>query len=152
MRMRIRIADLFEMEYQGPPAVWNDVLRTHFGGPPVEVDRPAPSAPEPQADPPPSPPDLDADSLFEHLAGIGGRRSEKDAVLVAVWEHDGVRRDVGFDEVARSVHGRGAFRDVRVKPHLLKHVNRSRMLDTGSRRETVRLTSKGRRYVESLAR
>jgi hypothetical protein len=148
MRARIRIADIFDMEFEGTATAWNELLRPLFGGPPAEERAPSATSPSRVARPSPE----HTGTVYAQLAEIGGRRGEKDAVLVAVWEHDGMRRDVGFDEVARTVHALDAFRDVRVKPHLLKHVNRSRMLDAGNRRESVRLTAKGRRYVESLGR
>ncbi len=94
------------------------------------------------------PPDID--EILDDLAEAGGRRAEKDAVLVAVWGHGGSRGDVAFRDVATTLHAHDDFRDVRVKPHLLKHISRSRMLAPGELRETAHLTDKGRRYVEEL--
>jgi len=173
MRARIRTEQV-ELEYHGGAALWNEVLRPLLGGPEMR-DEPA-SDPAPPAecpagrtprssggDPPdddaprgggprPTPETTDGDALFAQLAEQGGRRAEKDAVLVAVWLLGGIRHEVTFDAVARRLHADEAFADVRVKPHLLKHVSRTKLLDAGERRETVRLNVKGRRYVESLVR
>ena len=66
-------------------------------------------------------------------------------MLATVWLLGGTQHDVRFDDVARRLRGVHHFRDVRVKPHLLKHCSRSHMLEPGSERETVRVTKKGMR-------
>ena len=57
-----------------------------------------------------------------------------------------------LSSVARHLHAIDAFRDVRVKPHLLKHCNRSKLLEPGAERAAVRLTAKGRRYIAAMTR
>jgi len=148
MRVKIRLAD-YEMEYDGPAAVWDDVLQPHFGGPAAgdgEADDSGPTPTDADAHG-----DDDTAQAWAALADSEGRRAEKDAVLLAVWELGGDRRDVRFDAVARHVHAHEAFHDVRVKPILLKHMSRSHMLDPGTQRETVRLTAKGRSYLSELS-
>ena len=160
----------YDLEFVGAAALWNELLRPIFGGPvardlpgaspqhpapaALHVDaRRAPPAPAPVAAAPAAPrraESISVEQAFLELAESGGRRAEKDAVLLAVWQVGAGQRDVGFDAVARAVHAHDAFGDVRVKPHLLKHVNRSKMLELGAERETVRLNDKGRRYVRSL--
>jgi hypothetical protein len=178
MRARIRVAE-YDMEFAGDPALWNELLRPIFGGPEAGLDTSlesgdhvaagslgessgdpeqeasgapdrAPSGPAAPATRPRRPAPITAEQAFVELAAAGGRRAEKDAVLLAVWVLGDGTRDVPFADVARTVHDHDAFRDVRVKPRMLKHVNRSRMLDIGATRETVRLTEKGCRYVRSL--
>ena len=100
----------------------------------------------------PQGPATDARLLYEDLAKAGGRRAEKDAVLATVWLLGGSQHDVSFNAVARHVNSVDVFREVRVKPHLLKHCSRSRMLEPGPERETVRLTKKGMRYIVELTR
>jgi len=97
-------------------------------------------------------PATDTRLLYEDLAKVGGRRAEKDAILATVWLLGGSQHDVTFDAVARHLHAIDIFREVRVKPHLLKHCSRSHMLEPGPERETVRLTKKGMRYIADLMR
>lgn len=148
MRVKIRLAR-YEMEFEGPAAVWDDVLQPHFGGPPARGGEPG-DAPEPPGGGEAAPAHADTTEVWAALSEREGRRAEKDAVLLAVWELGGDHRDVTFDAVSRCVRAHESFEDIRVKPILLKHVNRTHMLDAGARGQTVRLTPKGRRYVAQL--
>ena len=150
MRVKIRLAR-YEMEYEGPAAVWDDVLQPHFGGQAARDGEPGDaSVPPGGGEPAPAPAHADTAEVWAALAEREGRRAEKDAVLLAVWELGGDRQDVTFDAVARCVRAHESFEDIRVKPILLKHANRTRMLEAGARSQTVRLTPKGRRYVAQL--
>lgn len=92
------------------------------------------------------------DALMAALATVEGRRADRDAVLVAVWSLGDGGREVSFSDVAGVLDQYDGFDDLRVKPLLLKHISRSKMLESGGERETVRLTQKGRRYLAELAR
>ncbi len=110
--------------------------------PPAQRPQPAP-VPEPVLAVP-------AEEIFAQLAAAGGRRADKDAVLVAVWLRSRGVRSVAMDDVVRWVNAQPGFRETRVKPLLLKHVNRSKMLLPGEDRDSVQLSPKGRRYVAQL--
>jgi hypothetical protein len=87
--------------------------------------------------------------LYRRLATLGGRRGEKDAVIAAVWFVSGGRsRDVTPDEVERHLRSFGLPADIKVRPHLLKHVSRTKLLDAGEGQGAVRLNSKGMKYVK----
>jgi hypothetical protein len=119
-------------------------------GPPRKRKAPAKKSKRSPAPVPKTGPATDIELLYADLAKAGGRRAEKDAVLATVWLLGGTQQDVTFGAVASHVHSVEFFRDVRVKPHLLKHCSRSHMLEPGSERETVRMTKKGIRYIAGL--
>ncbi len=85
----------------------------------------------------------DPATLYARLTALGGRRSEKEAVLAAVWFLTRGERDTTAEEVERHLAGFGVFAGIKVVPHLLKHVSRTRMLEQGALSRTVRLTEKG---------
>jgi hypothetical protein len=91
----------------------------------------------------------DPATLYGRLAALPGRRSERDAVLAAVWFLTKGKSEVTGDEVERQFHAHQVFRDVKVVPHLLKHVHRTKMLEAGTNPKAVRLTTKGTSYVRS---
>lgn len=110
------------------------------GGPPRKIkQQPAPPV-EASSDPA---------VLYRRLAAIGGRRGEKDAVIAAVWFVSGGRsRDVTAEDVERHLRSHGLPAEIKVRPHLLKHVSRTKLLDAGSDQGAVRLNNKGLKYVK----
>ena len=90
-----------------------------------------------------------APTLYSRLAALHGRRSERDAVLAAVWFLTKGEGEATGDEVERHFLSHGVFQDVKVVPHLLKHVHRTKMLEPGRNPKAVRLTGKGATYVHS---
>lgn len=90
----------------------------------------------------------DPDELYARLGEVEGRRGEKDAVLAAVWfASDGNQRAVTAEEVEKHLAEHGWDGDVRVRPHLQKHVTRSKTLDAGEEAGTFRVNRKGTKYV-----
>jgi hypothetical protein len=92
-------------------------------------------------------PSSDPATLYGRLAALPGRRSERDAVLAAVWFLTKGETETTGDDVERHFATFRAFPDVKVVPHLLKHVHRTKMLEFGSTTKTVRLSKKGLAYV-----
>jgi hypothetical protein len=92
-------------------------------------------------------PSSDPATLYGRLAALPGRRSERDAVLAAVWFLGKGEKEVVGEEVERHLEGLRAFPDVKVVPHLLKHVHRTKMLEFGSSQKAVKLSKKGLDYV-----
>jgi hypothetical protein len=92
-------------------------------------------------------PSSDPATLYGRLAALPGRRSERDAVLAAVWFLSKGEKEVLGEEVERHLEGFRAFPDAKVVPHLLKHVHRTKMLEFGSSQKAVRLSKKGIAYA-----
>ena len=92
-------------------------------------------------------PSSDPATLYARLAAIPGRRSEREAVLAAVWFVTKGERETTGDEVERHFGTLHAFEDIKVVPHLLKHVHRTKMLEQGTNPRAVRLTKKGVAHV-----
>lgn len=122
---------------------------------PPKPQRPAPQSPQPQheggADEEDEPariePSNDPATLYARLAAIPGRRSEREAVLAAAWFLTKGERDTNSDEVEKHFLSHAAFPDVKVVPLLLKHVHRTKMLETGTNPRAVRLSKKGVAHV-----
>ena len=128
-------------------------------------DRPRhqpPARPEPQQDRPAAPPRRherpqptgpriertdDPSELYRRLSAVPGRRSEKDAVLAAVWFVSGGEGDVTVDEIERHLSRHGGP-PLKVRPHLQKHVTRTKMLEPGPGPGVFRISRKGSRYVQ----
>ncbi len=94
-------------------------------------------------------PSSDPATLYGRLAALPGRRSERDAVLAAMWFLTKGEREATGDEVEHNLETFRAFPDVKVLPHLLKHVHRTKMLEFGSSQRAVRLSKKGLAYVHA---
>lgn len=88
-------------------------------------------------------PSSDPATLFARLAALPGRRSERDAVLASVWFLTRGDREVTADDVEAHFSSFSAFPDVKVLPHLLKHVHRTKTLEPGSNPKSFKLTRKG---------
>jgi len=93
-------------------------------------------------------PSADPATLYGRLAALPGRRSERDAVLASVWFLTKGESETTADEVERHLVGFRAFPDVKVPPHLMKHVHRTKMLEFGASPKTVKLSKKGLGYVK----
>jgi len=89
----------------------------------------------------------DPATLYGRLAALPGRRSERDAVLAAVWFLTNGEKEATGDDVERHLESLRAFPDVKVVPHLLKHVHRTKLLEFGSSQKAVKLSKKGLAYV-----
>lgn len=135
-----------------PPSLLQAVTRTRH---PDDVD----SAPRVARDPRPprrqeaSPapatsvaPPAEPGALLERLAGQSGRRAERDTVLAAVWCLGGAAAVVHSDAVTEFVETRSPLSEVKVRPHLLKHVSKTKLLTTEDE-HAFTLTTKGRRYA-----
>ena len=117
-------------------------------------DRPNPAAPwrrrggpEPEARIEPS---TDPAEVYSRLEALGSRRAEKDAVLAAVWFVGGGEREVHEKEITAHFEAHGGPVDAKVRPQLLKHINRTKLLEQGTKTGLVRLTGKGREHVRLL--
>jgi hypothetical protein len=112
-----------------------------------EADRKAPpqhySAEEEEADTVEVEPSADPATLYARLGAIPGRRSERDAVLAAVWFLTKGEQETTADDVEAHFQVLRVFPDIKVTPHLLKHVHRTKMLEQGSGPKAVRLSAKG---------
>jgi hypothetical protein len=98
-------------------------------------------------------PSSDPATLYSRLAALPGRRSERDAVLAAVWFLTKGDRETTADEVEGHFQTLKVFGDVKVVPLLLKHVHRTKMLESGSQPRAVKLSRKGVSHVrERLVR
>lgn len=113
-----------------------------------QVATPA-AAPAPEQAPPAAAiePTSDPRELYRRLVESGGRRGEKDAIVAAVWFVGGSDGDATPEEVQQHLVKHGAFADARVKPVMLKHVSRTRLLEKTERKGALKLTEKGRKYV-----
>jgi hypothetical protein len=87
------------------------------------------------------------DELYARLGEVDGRRGEKDAVLAAVWFASEGTRSVTAEDVEKHLDEHGWDQEVRVRPHLQKHVTRSKLLDAGEEAGTFRMNRKGTSYV-----
>jgi hypothetical protein len=92
-------------------------------------------------------PSGDPATLYARLAALPGRRSERDAVLAAVWFLTKGERETNPDEVEGHFRSLSVFEDVKLVPLLLKHVHRTRMLEAGALPRAVRLSKKGIAHV-----
>jgi hypothetical protein len=112
-----------------------------------EPDRNAPpqhySAEEDESDVVQVEPSSDPATLYARLAAIPGRRSERDAVLAAVWFLSKGERETTADDVEAHFQVLRVFPDIKVTPHLLKHIHRTKMLEQGSSAKAVKLSKKG---------
>jgi hypothetical protein len=112
-----------------------------------ELERNAPpqhySAEEEEHDSVQVEPSSDPATLYARLAAIPGRRSERDAVLAAVWFLTKGEQETTSDDVEAHFQLLHVFPDVKVTPHLLKHIHRTKMLEQGSTAKAVRLSKKG---------
>ena len=69
-------------------------------------------------------------------------------MLAAVWCLGGAAAVVHSDAVTEFVDTRSPLTGVKVRPHLLKHVSKTKLLTTEDE-HSFTLTPKGRRYVAS---
>lgn len=88
-------------------------------------------------------PSSDPRVLYDRLSTIDSRRGERDAVLAAIWFLGSQGADVAPEDVERHFKEHGGPPDVKVRPVMLKHVTRTKLLEQGSAAGTVRLTPKG---------
>ena len=63
--------------------------------------------------------------------------------MAAVWFLTKGERETNGDEVERHFEALNVFPDLKVVPHLLKHVHRTKLLETGSNPKAVKMTKKG---------
>jgi hypothetical protein len=118
-----------------PPRPAPQAAPQHYS---AEEDEPETVRVEPSSDPA---------TLYARLQALPGRRSERDAVLAAMWFVTKGEREATGDEVERHFDALHVFPDVKVVPHLLKHVHRTKMLELGANPKAVRLSKKGVAYV-----
>ena len=85
----------------------------------------------------------DPATLYARLAAIPGRRSERDAVLAAVWFLTKGEHEATADDVEAHFQVLRVFPDIKVTPHLLKHIHRTKMLEQGASAKAVKLSKKG---------
>jgi len=88
--------------------------------------------------------------LYERLGALGSRRSEKDAVLAAVWFVGKGEKEVHEKEIDAHFAENGGPCDVNVRPVTLKHINRTKLLEQGTAVGLVRLSAKGREQIRLL--
>src|SRR5262245_13675566 len=91
----------------------------------------------------------DPATLYGRLAALPGRRSERDAVLAAAWFLTKGGGETNPDAIEHHFQSLGVFADVKVVPHVLKHVNRTKLLEAGSQARSVRLSQKGVAYART---
>jgi hypothetical protein len=103
--------------------------------------------PEPEI---PIEPSNDPRTLYERLGALESRRAEKDAVLAAVWFVGKGERDVHEKEVAKHLEENGGPEDVKIRPHFLKHISRTKYFEPGAEPGLVRLSRKGREQIRLL--
>jgi hypothetical protein len=133
-------------EARGPRQAYPDT----YEAAPAEDDRPAwrrRGGPEPEARVEAS---SDPKVLYERLGALGSRRSEKDAVLAAVWFVGKGEKEVHEKEIEAHFAEHGGPTDVNVRPVALKHINRTKLLEQGSAVGLVRLSAKGREQIRLL--
>jgi hypothetical protein len=136
---------------------------------PAAADRAAPEAPRREApSPAPEPPapapaapvtaaaprDWDPAPLYRALAGGGGRRSEKDAVLLALVDLGlSGKRDSSPAEIVSHLEARGfPASDLKPKPILAKLCHRKGLALPGILPNTFRASPSGTAHVWRLAR
>jgi hypothetical protein len=89
-------------------------------------------------------PSSDPATLYARLAAIPGRRSERDAVLAAVWFLTRGETETTADDVEAHFQTLRVFPDVKVVPIILKHIHRTKTIEIGSSGpKAVRLSKKG---------
>ena len=157
----------------GPPVAARPAVRTWFPPREPRADRPArdddrrraPAAVEEHDDRSDTPPwrrrggpepeirieaSNDPKVLYDRLLALGSRRSEKDAVLAAVWFVGRDDREVHEREVDQHLKEHGAFDDIKVRPAVAKHITRTKLLEAGTQPGFVRLSRKGREQIRLL--
>ena len=95
-------------------------------------------------------PSGDPRTLYDRLANVESRRGERDAVLAAIWFLGRGEGDVSPEDVERHLRENDGPPDVKVRPVMLKHVTRTKLLEQGGTPGTVRLTPKGVAQVRML--
>jgi hypothetical protein len=95
-------------------------------------------------------PSADPRTLYDRLANVESRRGERDAVLAAIWFLGKGEGDVSPEDVERHLREHDGPPDVKVRPVMLKHVTRTKLLEQGTTPGTVRLTAKGVAQVRML--
>ncbi len=95
-------------------------------------------------------PAADPDVLYRRLGEVDSRRAEKDAVLAAVWFVGRGQRDVSPEEVEKHLREHGGPADVKVRPHMQKHITRTKLMEPGEQNGWVRLSAKGRAQIRLL--
>lgn len=95
-------------------------------------------------------PSSDPRTLYDRLSTLESRRGERDAVLAAIWFLGRGEKDVAPEEVERHLRDHGGPPDVKVRPVMLKHVTRTKLLEQGGTPGTVRLTPKGAAQARML--
>jgi hypothetical protein len=165
------------IDYEGGEALYREVLREIVSpiaggawrtvGAPLVVDPPcivaeerpsAPAAREAPAAPAPLPSapaptraaaGFDPERLLSRLAAEGGRRSEKDAVLLALVALGGAgRRDATPAEIVAHLESRGyAARELKPRPILAKLSHRKGLVAPGVLPNTFRATPAGSAYI-----
>lgn len=89
-------------------------------------------------------PSSDPATLYARLAAMPGRRSERDAVLAAVWFLTRGESETTADDVEAHFQTLRVFPDVKVVPLVLKHIHRTKTLEPGTTGpKAVRLSKKG---------
>ncbi len=89
-------------------------------------------------------PSSDPATLYGRLAAMPGRRSERDAVLAAVWFLTRGVSETTADDVEAHFQTLRVFPDVKVVPIVLKHIHRTKTIEIGSTgQKAVRLSRKG---------
>ena len=129
----------------GPSTMHSSMQRGPSDGPRVWTRRPGGLEPtlavEPSGDP---------RTLYDRLSNVESRRGERDAVLAAIWFLGRGEKDVAPEEVERHLRDHGGPTDVKVRPVMLKHVTRTKLLEQGGTPGTVRLTQKGAAQARML--
>lgn len=95
-------------------------------------------------------PTADPNVLYARLSEVDSRRAEKDAVLAAVWFVGRGQRDVSPEEVEKHLREHGGPADVKVRPHMQKHITRTKLMEPGEQNGWVRLSAKGRAQIRLL--
>lgn len=95
-------------------------------------------------------PSNDPKTLYARLDAMGSRRAEKDAVVAAVWFVGQDQREVHEREAAKHLAEHGGPTDVKIRPHFLKHITRTKLLEPGTQPGLVRLSRKGREQIRLL--
>lgn len=95
-------------------------------------------------------PAADPNVLYRRLNELDSRRAEKDAVLAAVWFVGRGQRDVSPEEVEKHLEEHGGPPDVKVRPHMQKHITRTKLMEPGEQNGWVRLSAKGRAQIRLL--
>lgn len=128
------------------PRTWYPPRREpaqRFDAPPAPAEHYS-AEEEEGADLPQVEPSSDPATLYARLAAIPGRRSERDAVLAAVWFLTRGESETTADDVEAHFQTLRVFPDVKVVPLVLKHIHRTKTLEPGAGGpKAVRLSRKG---------